>query len=38
MKISEKDIIELISINNNFREEILVEIGQDASVIFPKQD
>ena len=38
MKISEKDIIEIISKNNNFREEILVEIGQDASVIFPKQD
>ena len=38
MKISEKGIIELISKNNNFREEILVEIGQDASVIFPKQD
>ena len=38
MKISEKDIIDLISKKYNFREEVLTPIGEDASVIFPKQD
>ena len=38
MKITEKDIINIISKNTNFREEIVVPIGEDASVFFPKQD
>ncbi len=37
MKISEDDIIDLVSKNINFREEIIVPIGEDASVIFPQQ-
>ena len=38
MKISEKDIIKIVSNNNNFREEVLVPIGEDASVLYPQQD
>jgi len=38
MKISEKDIIDLVSKKINFREEVLVPVGEDAGVIFPKQD
>lgn len=37
MKISEEKIIDLVSKNINFREEIIVPIGEDASVIFPQQ-
>ena len=36
--ISEKEIIKLVSENINFREEIVVPVGEDASVFFPKQD
>ena len=38
MKISEKEIIDLVSKKINFREEVLVPVGEDAGVIFPKQD
>ncbi|MBT7543051.1 MAG: thiamine-phosphate kinase [Gammaproteobacteria bacterium] len=38
MKITEKDIIDIISKNTNFREEVLVPIGDDASVLLPKQN
>ena len=38
MKISEKDIIDLVSKNYIFREEVVTPIGEDASVIFPQQD
>ena len=38
MKITEKDIINIVSKNTNFREEIVVPIGEDASVFLPKQD
>jgi len=37
MKINEEKIIDLVSKNINFREEIIVPIGEDASVIFPQQ-
>ncbi len=37
-KISESEIIKLACKNNNFREEIVVPVGEDASVLFPKQD
>jgi len=38
IKITEQDIIKLVSENKIFREEILVPIGEDAGVFFPKQD
>tara|TARA_B100001250_G_C19754440_1_gene769411 strand:+ start:609 stop:1526 length:918 start_codon:yes stop_codon:yes gene_type:complete len=38
MKITEKEIINIVSKNTNFREEIVVPIGEDASVFLPKQD
>ncbi len=37
-KISEDKIIELVSNNNGFREEVIIPIGEDAGVIFPKQE
>ncbi|MEL0102130.1 MAG: thiamine-phosphate kinase [Gammaproteobacteria bacterium] len=37
-KISENEIIKIASKNNKFREEVLVPIGEDASVLFPIQD
>jgi thiamine-monophosphate kinase len=37
-KISESEIIKLVKDNNNFREEVIIPIGEDASAIFPKQD
>lgn len=37
-KITEEDIIKLVSENKIFREEILVPVGEDAGVFFPKQD
>ena len=37
-KITEEDIIKLVSENKIFREEIVVPIGEDAGVFFPKQD
>ena len=37
-KISENEIIKIASKNNKFREEVIVPIGEDASVLFPIQD
>ena len=38
MKITEKDIIDIVSKNYIFREEVLTPIGEDACILFPKQD
>jgi len=37
-KISENEIIKIASKNNKFREEVIVPIGEDASVLFPIQN
>ena len=37
-KISEDKIIELVSNTNGFREEVIIPIGEDAGVIYPKQE
>ena len=37
-KITEEQIIDLVSNKNSFREEVIVPIGEDASVLYPKQD
>ena len=38
MKLSEQDIIKIVSKNTNFREEVIVPIGNDACVFYPKQE
>ena len=37
-KISENEIIKIAVEKNKFREEIVVPVGEDASILFPKQD
>ena len=37
-KITEEQIIDLVSNKNSFREEVIVPIGEDTSVLYPKQD